>query len=222
MSGYNPRHMRPFVTLTYAQSLDGSIGLPGQRLELSGPESARMTHELRTQHDGILVGIGTVLVDDPRLTVRHAIGRNPQPIVLDSKLRIPLTAALVKHPDRLPWLAATDPDPERQSALEALGARVYRLPSDTSGRVGLVALLDLLGGLGLKTLMVEGGARVITAFLTQRLANRLVLTVSPRLIGGVRAVDTLGESGVELKNVHYRQLGSDMIVEADLDTRSAS
>ncbi|HLB48279.1 MAG TPA: RibD family protein, partial [Anaerolineales bacterium] len=151
MSGYNPRHMRPFVTLTYAQSLDGSIGLPGQRLELSGPESTRMTHELRTQHDGILVGIGTVLADDPRLTVRHAVGRNPQPIVLDSRLRIPLTAALLKHPDRLPWLAATDPEPDRQSALEALGARVYRLPSDTSGRVGLVALLDLLGGLGLKT-----------------------------------------------------------------------
>src|SRR5687768_4642967 len=108
--------MRPVVTLSYAQTLDGSLALPGRQLIISSPESMKMTHELRAAHDGLLVGIGTVLIDDPRLTVRLADGRNPQPVVLDSRLRMPLTANLLKHPDRRPWLAATDPDPERQSA----------------------------------------------------------------------------------------------------------
>lgn len=208
--------MRPFVTLSYAQTLDGSIALPGRGLALSGPESLQMTHALRAAHDGILVGIGTVLVDDPRLTVRLAPGRNPQPIVLDSHLRIPPTANLLKHPDRRLWVAAADPDPERQSALEALGAWVCALPMDSDGRVVLAALLERLGERGIKTLMVEGGARVINSFLGARLVDRLVLTLSPRMIEGVRAVTAPGEAGLELKNVRYRQLGSDLIVEADL------
>lgn len=207
--------MRPLVTLAYAQTLDGSIALPGQRLALSGPESMRLTHELRAAHDGILVGIGTVLIDDPRLTVRLVPGRNPQPIVLDSRLRIPLTANLLKHPDRRPWVAATDPDPERQSALEAIGARVIRTPALVS-RIDLPALLEALGTMGITRLMVEGGAQVIASFLRERLVDRLVLTVSPRMMDGVRAVGAMGEAGVELNNVCYRQLGSDLIVEADL------
>ncbi len=208
--------MRPFVTLAYAQSLDGSIALPGRQIILSGPEAAQLTHTLRAAHDGILVGIGTILVDDPRLTVRLVSGRNPQPIVLDSRLRFPLTASLLSHPDHPPWVAATAPDPERQAALAARGARVYHLPADAAGRVDLGALLDLLGQLGIRRLMVEGGASIITAFLKQRLANRLALTLAPRLVGGVKAVAALDAAGVELRNVHYRQLGTDMIVEADL------
>lgn len=206
---------RPFVTLAFAQSLDGSIALPGQRIELSGPESMKMTHELRAAHDGILVGVGTVIIDDPKLTVRLASGPNPQPIVLDSTLRLPLTASLLNHPDHPLWVAATDPEPNRQSALEALGARVLRLPPASDGRVNLPALLELLGGLGIQTLMVEGGASVITSFLQQRLAHRLVVTISPQLLGGVKAVAALAES-VPLRNPAFRALGQDIILEADL------
>jgi riboflavin-specific deaminase-like protein len=207
--------MRPAVTLSYAQTLDGSIARPGRPLAISGPESTRMTHALRAAHDAILVGIGTVLVDDPRLTVRAAAGRNPQPVVLDSRLRIPPTANLFQHPDRRPWLAATDPDPARRSALEALGASVLVLPADESRRVHLGALLDQLGQRGLKTLMVEGGATVITEFLKQQLADHLVVTIAPCIAGGLRAVEAL-EDTLTLHNVAYHRHGADMVLEADL------
>jgi riboflavin-specific deaminase-like protein len=207
--------MRPVVTLSYAQTLDGSIARPGRPLAISGPESIRMTHALRAAHDGILVGIGTVLVDDPQLTVRAATGRNPQPVVLDSRLRMPLTARLWQHPDRRPWLAATDPDPERRSELEARGASVLLLPADESRRVQLGALLDRLGERGLKTLMVEGGATVITGFLKQQLVDRLVVTIAPCIAGGLRAVEALADT-IALHNVAYHRHGADMVLEADL------
>lgn len=207
--------MRPFVTLAYSQSIDGSIALPGRPLALSGPESMKMTHELRAAHDGILVGIGTILIDDPRLTVRLASGRNPQPIVLDSNLRFPLAAALLKHPSHSLWVAVTDPDPERQPEIEACGAQIIRLPPAPNGGVDLHALLERLGELGVQSLMVEGGARVIQSFLEARLVDRLVFTIIPRLVGGVKAIDSLSRI-IPLHNPVVRQLGSDIVVEADL------
>lgn len=206
--------MRPFVTLTYAQSLDGSLSLPGQRVTLSGSEAMAMTHSLRAAHDAILVGIGTVLVDDPRLTVRLTSGPNPQPVVLDSRLRLPPTAALFSHPDKRPWVAATHPQPDRVAALEALGATILPVPAEADGRVALAPLLDLLGSRDLKTLMVEGGASVIAEFLKQKLADKLIVTISPQLLGGIHP--TGFNNSIELKNVSYRQLGKDMIVEAEL------
>src|SRR5512143_1701471 len=91
---------RPLVSLCYAQSLDGCIAAErGRPTQLSGPETKQITHRLRALHDGILVGIGTVLADDPHLTVRHARGENPQPVVLDSRLRTPVEARLIAgHP----------------------------------------------------------------------------------------------------------------------------
>lgn len=206
---------RPLVTLSYAQSLDGSVAAaPGQPLALSGPEAMAFTHQLRAEHDAILVGIGTVLADNPRLTVRLASGPDPQPVVLDSQLRLPLDASLLRHP-RPPWIAATGrADPGRQAALETAGARVLRLPADDSGRVNLPALLAALADAGIKTLMVEGGSAVITSFLSARLVDRLVLTLAPRLVGGLRAVST--PCDLRLRNVAYHSLGTDLIVEADV------
>lgn len=94
---------RPFVTLSYAQSLDGSIALgDGRPLALSSPPSLFRTHALRARHDGLLVGVGTILTDDPRLTVRHAAGPNPRPVILDTQLRTPLPARVFANPSR-PW-----------------------------------------------------------------------------------------------------------------------
>ena len=206
---------RPLVTLSYAQSLDGSIAaVPRQPLALSGPESMAFAHQLRAAHDAILVGIGTVLPDNPRLTVRLVSGPNPQPIVLDSRLRFPRGANLLRHP-RPPWIATTArADPERQAALEAAGAHVLRLPADDCGRVHLPSLLAALTDSGIKTLMVEGGSAVITSFLSARLVDRIALTLAPRLVGGVRAV--AAPCDVPLHNVAYRTLGADLIVEADV------
>ncbi|MBI5082054.1 MAG: dihydrofolate reductase family protein [Chloroflexi bacterium] len=206
------RRVRPFVTLTYAQSIDGSIAArDGAPIRLSCDESMKMTHELRASHDGILVGVNTVINDDPLLTLKQMDGVNPQPIVLDSTLRIPLTARLLKHPSHPLWVAASRPDPQRQTQLEALGARIIRADSDSRGHVNLASLLDQLGELGIKRLMIEGGATVIQSFLTQHLADKLIITISPQLLNGLKI-----DSTATLDNVQYRQLGIDLIVEADL------
>lgn len=215
---------RPAVTVTYAQSLNGSLAAaPAQPLALSGPQSLAFTHQLRAAHAAILVGVNTVLADNPQLTVRisgaTALGPNPQPIVLDSRLRCPLAARLLRHPTHALWLVTTDAAPaERQAALEAAGARVIRLPADAQGRVALPALLDWLGAQGLASLMVEGGAQTITAFLAQRLADRLIITLAPRLIGGLNAI--AAPLDLPLRNIRYRTLGDDLIVEAELDRGS--
>jgi len=218
VGGHRERTGRPFVTLSYAQSLDGCISArAGEPLALSGPESLRLTHSLRANHDAILVGIGTVLSDDPHLNVRLVEGKNPQPVVLDSRLRIPLNAALLTTDSRRPWICTRDnPAPERVEQLEKAGARVMALPSTSRGQVCLSSLLNRLGEMGINSLMVEGGARIITSLLLDRLANFVVLTIVPAFIGGMRAVSELGQSDpqrfVRVTNPHYERLGGDLIL----------
>lgn len=215
-AGHRQRTGRPFVTLSYAQSLDGCItDRPGQPLDLSGEAAMRLTHQLRAAHDAILVGRGTVLTDNPRLHVRLVEGRDPQPVILDSHLRVPLDANLITRRASPPWIAATDQaDQEKQLALEAAGARILRLPADGDGRVSLPALLNRLGELGINSLMVEGGARVITSFLAERLVDGLVLTIAPVFVGGLHAVGRLAHMP-RLRNMRHQQLGDDLIVWGD-------
>lgn len=179
---------RPFVTLSYAQSWDGSITLQsGEPLALSGEPAMQLTHHLRSLHDGILVGIGTVLSDDPRLNVRQWDGPDPQPIVLDAHFRIPAGARLCHLSDKRCWiLTSADAKCPDDSALE-----IIRLPGDSSGRVCLHEALHELKRRGINSLMVEGGANVITGFLRHRLVDAMVLTVAPRLVGGYKAVGDL-------------------------------
>jgi GTP cyclohydrolase II len=213
------RSGRPLVMLSYAQSLDGSIAARrGETLVLSGPESKRLTHRLRAASDAILVGIGTVLADDPRLTARLAGDEHPQPVVVDSRLRFPLDARLFGHPTRKPWIAAGErADPARAQALEAAGASILRLPEQPDGRVDLGALLDRLGHRGIASLMVEGGSAIITSFLAGRLADQLVLTIAPRLVGGLRAVEGPLIDEVHLRDVLSWQAGADIIVWGHFD-----
>lgn len=210
---------RPFVTIAFAQSIDGSLAAePGKPLPLSGPESAAYTHHLRAAHDAILVGIGAVLADNPRLTVRLADGPHPQPIVVDSRLRFPDGAALLSHPTHPVWIATTAAAPEdRLQALCSAGAVALVLPADPHGRVSLPDLLDELGARGIQRLMVEGGAAVITAFLSQGLADRLSVTIAPRLVAGVRALQTA--LNISLRNSVWRMSGPDVILEARLSDR---
>ena len=213
------RNGRPFVTLSYAQSLDGSITRQrGQPLALSGQESLTLTHQLRTSHDAILVGIGTVLADDPRLTVRLVAGPNPQPIIVDSQLRLPLTAKLLtEHPCK-PIVATTQTaDPQKAAALAARGAALLHLPATKDGRVSLPHLLTSLHQRGIRSLMVEGGAGIITSFLAGQLVDRLVVTVAPLLVGGLNAVGNLNGHGLpQLKNPQTQWLGKDMILSGDV------
>ena len=220
LAGMSPARgagQRPFVTLTYAQSVDGCIAeSKDQPLAISGPQSRTFTHQLRAAHDAILVGIGTVLTDDPRLTVRLVEApRDPRPVVLDSRLRFPATARLLTGPG--PWIVtAEDADPERQAKLEAAGAKVLRLPLSAPGRIDLERLLAALAEKGVKSLMVEGGATVISSFLAARLVDHLVVTVAPMLVGGLPAVareDRRNCPGLpRLRAARYRQLGDDLII----------
>jgi 3,4-dihydroxy 2-butanone 4-phosphate synthase/GTP cyclohydrolase II len=209
---------RPVVTLSYAQSLDGSIAAAGgAALRLSGAPALELTHQLRSRHDAILVGIGTVLVDDPRLTVRLVPGASPQPIVLDSRLRFPLRAQLLQAGQRRPWIATTaGRDNQAAAGLVAAGAEIIVVPATACGRVDLPSLLATLAERGVRRLMVEGGASVITSFLDEHLVDHLVVTVTPRFVGGMRSITTLTLPAPALRNVRYEQVGDDLVVSGDL------
>ena len=187
---------RPLVTLGYAQTLDGRLATStGDSRWISAPESLRFGHELRAEHDAIMVGAGTVCIDDPRLTVRLVAGRNPLRVVVDSTLRVPLTAALLTEgaaPGTV--LAVTDRAPvAKRDEVRALGATVLCLPAASGGRVDLVALLEALHDRGIGSVLVEGGAGLITALLAARLVDRLAVCVAPKILGaGVEAVGDLG------------------------------
>lgn len=220
--GHLQRIGRPFVTLSYAQSLDGCISArAGEPLAISGSESLVLTHQLRAHHDVILVGIGTVLSDDPRLTVRLVKGKNPRPVILDSRLRVPASARLFSQNGRSPMVVTRDGNSqERCRALADVGATVLTVTPNSRGQVSLHALLERLGQMGVRSVMVEGGSRVITSFLLARLADYAVLTVSPVFVGGLRAVSDLNQSDpkcfLRIKNPGHRWLGEDLILWGDL------
>ncbi|HVN54662.1 MAG TPA: RibD family protein [Anaerolineaceae bacterium] len=217
---HHTRTGRPLVTLAYAQSLDGSIAWRrGQPTAISGAESARMTHQLRAGHDAILVGVGTVLADNPMLTVRLVPGANPCPVVLDPRLRIPLQANLLQDPARPLWIMATPgANGEKRCRLEELGAQVYELNSDPHGWIDLDDLLGCLGELGVERLMVEGGARVISSFIDQEKADRLVLTVAPIYLGGLKAYEKgnqVSQPGKRINVWGQEKLGEDLVIWGD-------
>jgi GTP cyclohydrolase II len=215
----------PWTTLTYAQSLDGSIAAPGHKtLLLSNEFSMIMTHQLRDFHDAVLVGINTIMSDDPRLTVRLVAGRNPQPVVLDRQLRFPLSARLLGDPCVSPIIVCSHvASRQKEEQLRNAGAQVIRIAEGPDGMLDLADLLRQLKRMGLDSLMVEGGARVISSFLATRLADQVVLTISPQFIGGVRAVEPcqlFSADGVpRLCNLKYFQLDDDLIVCGKMSTR---
>jgi len=213
------RRGRPLVTLSYAQSMDGSLSLQrGQPLRLSSPSTMRLTHHLRALHDGILVGIGTVLADNPRLTVRLVRGAQPQAVILDSHLRLPLGAALLNQPDRPPWIATVESSQNpRWQALAERGVVLLSFAADSLGRVCWQELLPALSERGIRSLMVEGGAQVIQSLLTAALADQVVITIAPLFVGGLAVLEQplilgqgLGFPAIE--RVACQRVGEDLVV----------
>lgn len=224
-TAHRSHHLRdlPYITMTYAQSLDGCIAWSeGETLQLSNPQSRKLTHQVRALHDAILVGINTVLRDDPRLNVRLVPGDNPQPVVVDSQLRFPLTACLLRDPCVRPIIVAGQAaDAERERQLLAAGARVIRIAEGEEGLLDLAQLFQRLKQRGLRSVMVEGGATIITSMLRARLADQFLLTIAPRFVGGLRAVKSLNGAAhgrlASLRNVHYQWLANDLIILGDFD-----
>jgi GTP cyclohydrolase II len=219
---HRKRTGRPLVTISYAQSLDGSIAAHrGARLSLSGRESLRLCHRLRAAHDAILVGIGTILSDDPRLNVRMIKGSDPQPIVLDPTLKTPQQAKALRN-KKMPWII-TSPrcNASRRRKLEQKGARVIPMRVRHKGEIDLAALLDFLGDEGISSLMVEGGARVITSILRTDLVDRFALTITPFIVGGLHAVEKppYPTSGKCIRLCGAAWYGKDLVVWGDLRCR---
>ena len=208
---------RPFVTVSYAQSLDGSIATAGrQQLQLSGDESMHLTHRLRALHSAILVGIGTVLADNPSLTTRLVAGDNPQPVILDTHLRTPPEANLVIRQDLSTWIVHDNHGSEdRNHLLHQKGATLISCPCSDDGLIDLGALMTELANRRIDSLMVEGGARVITSFVRRRLADLFVVTVAPKLVGGLPVIETgsfQSDRYLQLGDAHLQTLGQDFII----------
>jgi riboflavin-specific deaminase-like protein len=180
---------RPFVTAAFAISADGCLSREsGKATRISGPESLHVTHQLRALHAALLVGVGTVLADDPALTTRLVSGPSPLRVVLDSRLRVPPSARLLHSTERSAWLvtSAAASHPQAQ-LLAAAGADVVQVPASPEG-VALADLLSLLAASGMRTLMVEGGAAVLESFFRSRCVDYVVLTMSPERLANPRAV----------------------------------
>ena len=174
----------PVVTLSWAQTPASVIAAArGARTTLSSAESLAFTHRLRGAHDGILAGIGTVLADDPLLSVRLAAGRQPRPVILDTRLRTPPSARLLARTDRSPWIFHGEAPGDAARELAARGARLFRVRETGSG-LDLDEVLAALAAEGIRSLMVEGGALVLRAFIAAHLARQAVVTVCPREMDG--------------------------------------
>jgi diaminohydroxyphosphoribosylaminopyrimidine deaminase / 5-amino-6-(5-phosphoribosylamino)uracil reductase len=180
----------PHVTLKLALSLDGRIATrTGASKWVTGPEARAKVQELRARHDAVGVGIGTVLADDPRLTVRDPAmlpgGRVPVRVIFDTQLRLPLRSVLAQTAREVPtWIIAGGDAPEdAEHALVDAGAAVVRVPSSAEGRVDMAAALRLLAAQGVVSIMIEGGAELAGSLLASRHADELHAFVAPVLLG---------------------------------------
>jgi GTP cyclohydrolase II len=185
---------KPYVVVKYAQTLDGKIATSnGDARWISGEEERRVSHALRASCDAILVGIGTILSDDPQLTVRMVPGASPIRVVLDSTLRIPDAAHVLMDDAATIVVTTAASSAVRRDTLRRRGVAVAVVPAGPEG-VDPVATLDVLRGTGIESLVVEGGARVITSFLARGLADRLIVGIAPRVLGS--GTDAIGDLGV--------------------------
>ncbi len=211
------------ITIAYAQTLDGRIATrTGDSQWIGGPESLRVAHQLRADHDAVLVGAGTVIADNPRLTTRLVDGRSPLRVIADSRLRIPLDANVVR--DRAaPTLIATTrhAPPARREQFQEAGIVVAAVAPNSEGRVDLHALVEELSSRGIESLLVEGGAAIITAMLRAGLANRMVVCIAPRILGrGIEAVGDLRidrlRDAMALRAMTVTRCGDDLVLDGEL------
>jgi diaminohydroxyphosphoribosylaminopyrimidine deaminase/5-amino-6-(5-phosphoribosylamino)uracil reductase len=223
------KHIRtglPFVTLKAAVTLDGKIATrTGDSKWITGEEARTETHRLRAESDAILVGVGTVLSDDPKLTVRHVQGRDPVRVVLDADLRTPPTAAVLHEgsPSGALIFHAHDADAARREALIGPDVELVPVARDARG-VDVVEVLKVLGERGVVRLLVEGGSHVHGTFLDLGLADRAAIFIAPRIVGDADAISFAAGSGVEsierawrLTHPRVQAFGSDWLVSGDFE-----
>lgn len=188
------RLWRPFVLLKAAMTLDGRIATPrGESKWITSPRQRREARRLRRLFDGVLVGIGTVLADDPLLLPEPRVRRPFHRVVLDTRLRIPETSRLVRSARAAPlWVVTAGRAGSARRRLEARGVAVITLPGAATGGLPLESVLRELRGRGLTSLMVEGGSAVLGAFLRAALFDKVALFRAPLLLGGRSSLPAFG------------------------------
>lgn len=216
---------RPFLTLKAAASLDGKIATrSGQSRWITGEAARNAGHHFRNKMDAILVGVETVLEDDPLLTARPGgvAGKPLTRIVLDSMLRTPSHArVLASRQGSSTIVATTDASPlAKETALREAGAEVVRVQADPQGRVSLAPMLEVLGSRGVRHILVEGGGRVHGSFIREGLADRLLYFLAPLIVGDAQApgaVSGLDEEELQslpgLFNVTHEVIGDDLLIQ---------
>ncbi len=211
---------KPLITLKMAQTLDGRIATSTGHSKWITSEDARvMAHRLRSRHDAVLVGIGTVLADDPQLSVRHVRGPSPRRIILDSRLRVPLDATMLsdKNPHLTILVTTSAASKEKINRITERGVQVLVLPENELGWVNPDALWKKMAEMGITSVLVEGGSTVHTECLKRKNADRMVLFIAPKILGsGIDAIGDLGirniNSALTLSEVRMRNFGKDVMI----------
>lgn len=215
---------KPFLTLKVAQTLDGRIATStGHSKWVTSRSSRHAAHRLRAQHNAIMIGVGTLLTDDPLLTVRYANGVSPIRVILDSKLRVPLDAKLLISSELAPktiFICTEEASKEKIARIEEKGAMVKILPHDERGWVTWEALLEYLKELGITSVLIEGGNTVQTGCMKSGHADRIAAFIAPKILGsGIDAIGDLGirniNSAIQLTNVKIRRIKEDLLFIAD-------
>jgi diaminohydroxyphosphoribosylaminopyrimidine deaminase/5-amino-6-(5-phosphoribosylamino)uracil reductase len=222
---------RPYVILKAGMTLDGKVATAkGESRWITGPRARQDAHRFRSQVDAVVVGVGTVLKDNPTLTARRSdrplklARRQPLRVVLDSTLRTPPTATVCAKQDRAKTLIVTTrrASRSRRRPFERAGVEVVSL-STKNGRVSFPALLTMLGKRGITSVLIEGGSTVNAAALRAKLVNHVVLYLAPTLMGGQDAKAVIGDrspnrlaQALTLRHVTVRRIGEDLVVEGDL------
>lgn len=216
---------QPWIHLKVASTLDGFLATQsGSSKWITGDRARQMAHRLRAQVDGIIVGIGTVLADDPRLDVRGVEGSDPVAIVLDGRLRIEATHRCVRR-GTLVFHGPLFDHVKRSQLTQEYGVKCIEIEESSSGRLNLNAVLDALHDLQMVQVMVEGGGEVLTSFLEERLGDELTAFYAPKLFGGGRSwsgriLTDDAQNAICLTDVSVSSLGPDMSINGRLCYRS--
>ena len=214
---------KPFIVLKIAQTLDGKIATQGGRSRwITSETSRRLVHKMRKENDAVLVGVNTVVQDDPQLTVRHVRG-SVRRIILDSCLRIPTEARVLHHSDpQNTIIATTSSAPEsKMHALQSLGVSVWILENDENGRVALPGLWKKMIQERILSVLVEGGRTVFTSVLCSGDADRVVVFIAPIVFGsGIESIGALQidlpENALSFREFSWHKRGPDMVFEGNL------
>lgn len=214
----------PFVLLKTAMTLDGKIATgTGHSRWVTGDTARGKVHQLRGEFDAILVGVNTVLADNPALTCRLPEGgKDPIRIILDSQARTPVDSRVItQESESFTYIVVTDKAPfNRIKELSSAGAKIVRTALDIRGRVDLRELLNKLGEMEITSLFVEGGAEVAASFLEARLIDKILTFIAPKIVGGTQAPGPVGGFGkalmdeaVPLTGVTFGQVGEDYYIQ---------